>query len=106
MVVVVDLGLVGDDRGRARRWMVGACRRTRDVGISVVRRYGALCVDGGGPICHRVRRVRQEHRVALARFKKRRKREREKKREGTRAQRGGKKKGRRTRALGKKKKKR
>lgn len=50
-VVGVGLGLVGDGRGRARRWMAGTCRSTRDLGISVVRMCGALRVDGGEPVC-------------------------------------------------------
>lgn len=49
-VAGAGLDLVGDCRGRARRWMVGACRPTRDVGISVARMCGALCVGGGGPV--------------------------------------------------------
>ena len=53
-VAGVGLGSVGDGRGHARRWMVGACRSTKDVGIPVVRMYGALCVDAGEPVRHGV----------------------------------------------------
>jgi hypothetical protein len=56
--------------------MVGACRSTRDAGISVVRMCGALCVDGGGPGTsrHGVEcGAEQRHRVALVRSKSKRK---------------------------------